>query len=132
MSTYNKEQKMKRLIRFNVLLIVLLLCLIACAHSNFQETAYKALASSASVYENGYPAFLELHKQGIVSDAQKAKGRDLAVKYWAAYHAAQEALEAYTNYQSADNIDTVNVAVNEMNKLLIDLTKYIEPFLKAR
>lgn len=102
----------------------------ACA-SNFRAASYQTLDIAATGYEEGYPAFLELHKKGLISDADKEKGYDLAVKYWAAYHSAERALEAYDSFNSAENREKVNVAINEAIKCLNTLTKYIQPFLKG-
>ena len=94
--------------------------------------SYKALAAGAAIYESGYPAFLELHQKGLVSDAQKTAGRELAVKYWAAYHAASEALVALDTVQSAESKDRVTATMAAMSRALAALTQYIQPFIEKR
>ena len=101
----------------------------SCATQGFKTNAYKTLAAGAAIYESGYPAFLELHQHGLVSDAQKAFGKDLAVKYWAAYHAAVDALIAYDAMNSAENQARVKTALDEAIRCLSNLSAYIQPFL---
>ena len=110
------------------MLVVLVLMLAACA-GTFKANSYKTLAASATIYEQGYPAFLELYNKGMVSFEVKEKGRALAVKYWAAYHAASNALIAYDAVDSAENKDKAAAAILEAQKFLTELTAYIQPFL---
>ena len=100
-----------------------------CATQNFKTNAYKTLAAGAAIYESGYPAFLELHQKGLISDAQKVAGKELAIKYWAAYHAATDALIAYDAVDSAANQDRVRVALAEAVRCLSTLSAYVQPFL---
>ena len=119
---------MKKAIR--VLLVLLaVVALVACATQQFKTNSYKTLAASASIYESGYPAFLELYSMGIISFDTKERGRALAVKYWAAYHAASDALIAYDAVDSAENKDRVSTAISEAQKCLSSLSAYIQPFL---
>jgi len=121
---------MKRAVRFSVLFLAVL-GLMACATTEFRTNSYKTLASSAAVYESGYPAFLELHRMGLVTDAQKATGKALAIKYWAVYHAAADALIAYDAVSSADNAAKVGAAIAQVQPCLENLSAYIQPFLKG-
>ncbi|MFA5391836.1 MAG: hypothetical protein WC331_10505 [Candidatus Omnitrophota bacterium] len=119
---------MKR--KFAVLaLLAMVLMLAACAAGQFRTNSYKTLAGSATIYESGYPAFLDLYNKGIISFETKEKGRALAIKYWAAYHAAANALIAYDAVDSAENKDRVTIAIFEAQKFLTELTAYIQPFL---
>ena len=119
---------MKRRLAVFVLLTMVLM-LAACAAGTFKTNSYKTLAASATIYEQGYPAFLDLYNKGIISFETKEKGRALAIKYWAAYHAATNALIAYDAVDSAENKDRVTAAVLESQKFLAELTAYIQPFL---
>lgn len=120
-------KKQKAILIFVVLFA--LMCMQACASKNFATQAGKTLSVGADIYESGYPAFLELHKKGLISDRDKAKGYDLAVKYWAAYHMAQEALEGYVTIQNEENKAKLQTALNESIKWLTNLTEYINPFI---
>jgi len=100
-----------------------------CVKQEFRTNAYKTLAAGAAIYEAGYPAFIELHQRGLVTDAQKAAGKVFAIKYWAAYHAASDALIAYDAVDSAENKDRVRVALDEAVRCLSTLSTYIQPFL---
>jgi len=116
--------------RKSVLLLCLMLVLgLAGCAGTFKTNAYKTLAASAAVYENGYPAFLELYQKGIITADQKAKGKELATKYWAAYHAAADALIAYDAVANTENKERVAVAIAEAQKGLANLSSYIQPFL---
>ena len=100
-----------------------------CVKQEFKTNAYKTLAAGAAIYESGYPAFLELHRMGLVTDAQKEAGKVFAIKYWAAYHAASDALIAYDAVDSAENKDRVRVALDEAVRCLSTLSAYVQPFL---
>ena len=102
----------------------------SCATQGFKTNAYKTLAASAAIYESGYPAFLELHQKGLISDPQKTTGKELAIKYWAAYHAATDALIAYDAVENAENKDRVRLALDEAARCLSNLSAYIQPFLR--
>ena len=102
----------------------------SCATQGFKTNAYKTLAAGAAIYESGYPAFLELHQKGLISDAQKATGKELAIKYWAAYHAATDALIAYDAVDTAENQAKVKTALDEAARCLSNLSAYIQPFLR--
>jgi len=101
-----------------------------CAHQEFRTNAYKTLAAGAAIYESGYPAFLELHQKGLISDAQKATGKELAIKYWAAYHGAVNALILYDTVQSTENEARVKATLQEAARFLSELSAYIQPFLR--
>ena len=118
---------MKRKLALFVVM-AMVLALAACA-GTFRGNAYQTLAGSASLYESGYPAFLELYNKGVISYEVKEKGRAIAVKYWAAYHAASKALIAYEEVASAENEARVQVVLLEASKFLTELTAYIQPFL---
>lgn len=111
------------------MLLAMVLALSACAAGQFRANSYKTLAASATVYEQGYPAFLELYQKGLISFEVKEKGRALAIKYWAAYHAASDALIAYDTVSSVENKDRAVAALVETAKFLSELTAYIQPFL---
>ena len=100
-----------------------------CVKQEFKTNAYKTLAAGAAIYESGYPAFLELHQRGLVTDAQKAAGKAIAIKYWGAYHVASDALIAYDAVDSAENKDRVRVALDEAVRCLSTLSAYVQPFL---
>lgn len=119
---------MKRAFKFSVLFLVVL-GLMACATSSFRTDAYKTLASGADIFESGYPAFLDLHRMGLITDAQKAAGKALAIKYWAVYHVAADALIAYDAVSSADNAAKVGAAIAQVQPCLENLSAYIQPFL---
>jgi len=116
------------------IVIFLIVALLGCSagKTDLRTGSYKALAAGAAIYESGYPAFLELHQKGLVSDAQKTAGRELAVKYWAAYHAASEALVALDTVQSAESKDRVTATMAAMSRALAALTQYIQPFIEKR
>lgn len=117
----------RKTLRMMVLALVVL-GLMACA-GTFKTNAYKTLASGAAIYEAGYPAFLELHQKGLISDAVKANGKALAIKYWAAYHAATDALITYDAIGTAESEAKVKVALDEASRCLSNLSDYIQPFL---
>ena len=100
-----------------------------CVKQEFRTNAYKTLAAGAAIYESGYPAFLEFHQRGLVTDAQKAAGKAIAIKYWGAYHVASDALIAYDAVDSAENKDRVRVALDEAVRCLSTLSAYVQPFL---
>lgn len=113
--------------------LILAMVFAACASTEqFRTNTYRTLAVSADIYESGYPAFLDLHRQGIVSDEVKEQGREIALKYWAAYHAAVEAFEAWETIRTSETQERVNVALQEVSVLLAELTRYIQPFLQAQ
>ena len=101
-----------------------------CATQNFKTNGYKTLAAGAAIYELGYPAFLELHQKGLISDAEKVRGKELATKYWGAYHAATGALIAYDAVDTAENQAKVKTALDEAARCLSNLSAYIQPFLR--
>ena len=115
-------------------LALCLLCafLMACATTQNQTIitdSYKALAASATVYEGAYPAFLDLCNKGILSVDVKAQGRNLAVKYWAAYHVAADALVAYDKIQDAAGLAKVNASIAAVSQALADLNAYVQPLI---
>lgn len=118
---------MKR--KFTVFVLLTMVLMLAACAGTFKGNSYKTLAASATIYEQGYSAFLDLYNKGIISFETKEKGRALAVKYWAAYHAATNALIAYDAVDSAENKDRVTTALLESQKFLTELTAYIQPFL---
>jgi uncharacterized lipoprotein YehR (DUF1307 family) len=121
---------MKRNIKAISIVFMLVFCmaLVAC-DKTFTTNAYKTLSASATIYEQGYPAFLEAHEKGLVTDAQKAQGKELATKYWGAYHMAVEALIVYNEVSTAENKDKVSVALIQMSKSIADFSTYITPFI---
>lgn len=112
------------------LFLILVVCMIyAVACREFTVNAYKTLSAGATIYEQLYPAFLEAHQKGLITDDQRQRGHDLAVKYWAAYHLAADALVVYNETNTAENKDKVNVAIGEAVKYLTDMEAYIRPLI---
>lgn len=124
---YNK--KIKSFIAF-LLMIGVISAFYGCATSDPKVIAYQTLRINANIYEAGYPAFVDLWKQGLISDETMNKGEEFATKYWAAYHMAQKALAAWYDVDNVASEQKVNEAIKQLQMAFDDLEQYIEPFIE--
>ena len=110
-------------------LMFMALVVVIAGSQGCSKTAYRTVSASADFYEAAYPAFVEAHKKGLISDADAQKGRDLAVKYWAAYHTTVEMGIAYKAVDSKENADRLQEALIQAQAALSALIEYIIPLL---
>jgi len=102
-----------------------------CATDNYMRNAYRGLSTAATTYETSMAAIADMHKRGIISDEKKDKTIEIGEKYWAAYHAAVDALAAYEKTKRVEDKEKVDKAIEEVSALLADFAFYAEPFLKG-
>lgn len=114
-----------------VAVLVLSLVLVGCSALTFKRDTYRSLVISANVYEAGMASLADLHAKGLVTDEQVAKVMPIAEGYWAAYHAAVEALEGYAEVDMVPEEGKAKIqkALEELAKFCGDLIAILNPIL---
>jgi GTP cyclohydrolase III len=120
---------MKRIYPLSAVLILLCFALVAGCKGTFKANAYKTLSTTATVYDTSMKAAADLHRQGLVSDQEKAEIIEFGNKYRQAHQAAVTALSAYERTKQATDQEKVLVALDEFSKVFGELMAYLRPVL---
>lgn len=120
---------MKRLNFLIAFLVVLAFALIQGCNGDFTTSAYKTLSTTATVYDTSMKAAADLHRQGLVSDQEKAEVIEFGNKYRQAHQAAVTTLAAYERTSQATDQEKVQVALDEFSQVFGELMAYLRPLL---
>lgn len=126
---------MKKKVLF--LAVAVAFCFAACATTGPQMSeedrtvsyVYRTLKSAATMYEMVMPAIADARERGLINEDDVVTIYSLAYQYWAAYHAATDALFVYEKGRTQEGFDKLTTTVSEMTLALDRLTDYARPFL---
>ena len=110
--------------------IVLTVFLVACATlQNKQVTAYKVLASTASLYDSSMKTLATLYAQGLITDEEKIQAIKAAEIFWAAWHEAEIACEIWMATESQASQDRALTLINELQARFTEMMEILKPLL---
>jgi uncharacterized membrane protein YciS (DUF1049 family) len=113
-----------------VFVIVLALFLVACATlQNKQVTAYKVLASTASLYDSSMKTLATLYAQGLITDEEKIQAIRAAEIFWAAWHEAEIACEIWMATETEVSKDRALALINQLQARFTEMMEILKPLL---
>ena len=112
--------------------IALAIIFISCNQENIEKYAYQTLNISSAVYNLAKSATIDLYKSGYLNDDQKMQAIKLSNQYNDAYQLAVAALDAYKQTADSVNKEILEKTLVGVADTLMDLTKYLEPYIKKR
>jgi lactam utilization protein B len=120
---------MKARFQFSLLLIGTLLA--ACAYNiSYVNTTYDLLAVSQSSYETTIKTVIDLHKQGRISDEDKAKVFEVGKQFAIAHNAAVEALAQYEESGMMIGQAQLEKQITAAAEALSSLLQIVKPYLQ--
>jgi len=113
-----------------IYIIVLALFLVACATlQNKQITAYKVLASTASLYDSSMKSLATLYAQGLITDEEKIQAIKAAEIFWTAWHEAEIACEIWMATETEASQDRALTLINELQARFTEMMEILKPLL---
>ena len=110
-------------------ILVLLVASLVYGCATFTRDSCRTLSIAATTYDTAMKSIADLYRQGKVTEEQKIKVLEIATEYWAAYHIATDALEAYMTVSSVDNEKRLEIAMMEFSKVLSKFMNYVQPII---
>ncbi|MBI9092286.1 MAG: hypothetical protein JEZ12_23985 [Desulfobacterium sp.] len=95
---------------------------------DFEANAYKALKTSATVYDTGMRSTSDLFDAGLITEQQMNTIVDAGVAYRMAYLTACDLLEAYHETGNASDQEKFNAAVAEYSAALVKMTSLLNQY----
>jgi uncharacterized membrane protein YciS (DUF1049 family) len=113
-----------------IYIMVLALFLVACATlQNKQVTAYKVLASTASLYDSSMKSLATLYAQGLITDEEKIQAIKAAEIFWTAWHEAKIACEIWMATETEASQDRALTLINQLQVRFTEMMEILKPLL---
>jgi len=110
--------------------VAALLMLIGCAYNiGYVKTTYDLLAVSQTSYETAISTVIDLHRQGRITDGQKAEAFDIGRQFANAHNAAVEALAKYEESGHLGSDEQLELQVVAAYEALSTLLNLVKPYL---
>lgn len=110
--------------------LIILLMLVSCAYNiGYVNTTYDLLAVSKTSYETTIQTVIDLHKQGRISDEDKAKVFDIGKQFAIAHNAAVEALAKYEESGMLVGQEQLEKQITAAAEALSSLLQIVKPYL---
>ena len=104
--------------------------LVACATlQDKQVTAYKVLASTASLYDSSMKSLATLYAQGLITDEEKIQAIKAAEIFWAAWHEAEIACEIWMATETEASQDRALTLINQLQARFTEMMEILKPLL---
>ena len=119
---------MRRLVL--VYITVLAVFLVACATlQNEQLTAYKVLASTASLYDSSMKSLAAVYEQGLILDEERIRVIKAAEIFWAAWHEAEIACEIWMATGTDASQDRALTLIKQLQARFTEMMDILKPLL---
>ena len=113
-----------------VISLVMSLVMVGCAYNlNYVGNTYKLLSVAQTSYETTIETVIDLHRQGRVSDEQKAAIFAVGKQYAVAHNAAVEALAQYEEDKLLVGDERLNACIETATEALSTLLELVKPYL---
>jgi len=117
--------------KFASVLLLVGVLVAACAYNiGYVNTTYDLLAVSKASYETTIQTVIDLHKQGRISDEDKAKVFEIGKQFAIAHNAAVEALAKYEESGMMIGQEQLEKQITAAAEALSSLLQIVKPYLQ--
>jgi len=115
-----------RVKRAGVFVALALLITMTTACPNWELAAYRSFAVAQVNYEKGFAAIVELHERGLVSDADYARGKQIADRIYRLGKNGTALLVRYAELKDAATKRDIQAAVVQLPGLTLELAAFLD------
>ena len=103
---------------------------IQCTTQKEINTGYATAVGSQFAYDTTFTTLADLHKQGLITDAQKDRAIKYGRAYMKAHNAAVEALASYVENSNDGTKAAYLAAMANSASAWAELLQYVKPLIK--
>ena len=110
--------------------ILMLLFAAGCATlQQRQATAYKILATTASIYDTSMKSLRVLYDQGLLTEEEKQMAIQAGLVFWTAWHEAEIAVEIWFATEDPAAENRALVLIDQLQKRFSEMMEILRPLL---